>query len=170
VGENVQISIDTTEWDEFLRGLVNGLKSTAPYLQAAYMTLGFKNIIEHFEREEGPDGSWPRRAASTQEMYAAIESGRRKPPKGGRAGSYSPSNKILQLTGRTRGSILPGGNNVRQAGPHAVMVLAGTEYSGPLDEGTGRMPARPFMWLSPDTQDDIGGMVLDLLIREKGGA
>jgi len=167
VAETASVTLDLSSWDLFIKSLQGSLKTTVPYLKASYNTRGFKDIIDHFEKEEGTQGKWEPRADSTQAMYAAISSGRRKPPAGGRAGSYDPGNKLLQLTGKTRQSILPGVVSIRPKSVHAIVIEAKTAYSGFLDEGTSKMPARPFMWISGGAHDDISAMVLDLLLREQ---
>lgn len=158
MAENVAIKLDISQWDMFLLGLTNSLKSTSAYLQAAANTIGFKDIIDHFTKETDENEKWPPRAPSTQKMYAMLNK---------KSATYNPSNKLLQLTGRTRSSLLPGRNNAKRYGTHSVQIIAGTNYSGYLDEGTRNMPARPFMWFSSGAQEVMAQMVLDLLLREK---
>lgn len=155
------------EWEDFKRVLQRSQNSVVAYLQAAANTVGFKNIISHFEREEGPGEKWQKRAPSTQAMYEAIQAGMRKVPKGGRRAAYNPTNKVLQLTGRTKNSLLPNRAKAHREGQLGVKLVAATEYSGYLDEGTKRMPARSFMWFSNDAKEDMARIVLDLF--ETGG-
>jgi hypothetical protein len=163
---NATISIDLTEWNSFLTSLGTNIKSTAPYLQTGANTFGFANVIRHFEDEQGPDSPWEPRTPGTQAMYAAIQNGTRQAPSGGRKGSYSPSNKLLQLTGRTKQSVLPGRGEIKRLNTHAVKLIAGTEYSGYINDGTNRMAARPFMWFDDRTVDMIGEYVLDSVMKK----
>lgn len=164
-----EVSFDDKEWRSFLSGLVSRANKADELLKRAFMTHGFQDIQDHFRQEEGPDGKWQRRAPSTQQMYANIREGRWKPPAGTRAGSYDPGNKVLQLTGRLRQSVVAGKNNIKPYGRNAIKVFSNVEYSGKHDEGEGHIPKREFMWLSSSAQDKMTVNILDGLLGERLG-
>lgn len=149
------IDIDLSEWRRMLAALKGKGERAQEILIAVFGTFGFKDIEDHFRNEEGPDGPWKRRAPSTQAMYAAIASGRRKAPLGIPPAAFNPSNKILQMQGFLRKSILPA--NFRKVGRDAVMLFSTVRWSKAHDEGSGkrRLPQRKFMWMSDDAMRDM---------------
>lgn len=114
--------------------LIKATKDTRS-LMAKLAVLGFKDIMAHFKTESGPDGRWAPLSPRTL-------LGRRKKGKGA---------KILQDTGRLRASIQPLVESPRRA------VLASTNviYARTHQFGRGRIPARPFMWLSRQTKNNM---------------
>ena len=154
-------------WVKFLRDRMRRLKDGASLLFAVYRTIGYKDIIQHFRDERGPDGRWARRAPSTQERYRKIQRGQWSPPKGYPKAVFRPSNKVLSLTGATRKSIL---NNKagRRLSNNRIVVFAGTDYSGKLDEGDPmrNLPARPFMWMSDKARRMMSKAVVDIVDGE----
>lgn len=159
------ITFDDAGWVDMLAGMKRKMKDVQGILTALFMTIGFKDIIAHFKDEEGPDGQWPRRAASTQERYQNILSGRWNPPAGATRAQFNPSNNLLQMTGRLRGSILPTSVKTRRIA-NGIVVFSNVKYSAAHDYGDpGRgIPARPFMWLSDDAIGDMQGGFYDMLL------
>lgn len=163
-----QISFDTTAWDSWLKLLGMRMKSKgADFLQAAWLTIGFKDIIEHFEKEEGPNGVWPIRAFDTNRRYDKISRGEWSPPKGMRKGSFKSSNKLLQLTGTLKKSLLRGGS-VSKKGHDAIIIQSPVEYSGTHEYGDNKrnIPARSFMWLSASAMDKMANFFLEMLTKD----
>lgn len=158
-----RVVLDTKEWDQFFAGVTGKLKDVAGLLMSAASLFAFKDIIEHFSREEGPDGAWPKRSSATQQAYAKIAAGIWQPPKGMRAGSFNPSNKLLQLTGNLRQSINP--TNMSRRGQDSINIFANAPYAGRHDEGGGGIPARPFMWLSDEVQDKMLDAILTMAME-----
>ena len=130
----------------------------------------FRDIIDHFEKQTGPKGSW-RRWSDAHARHQA---------KRGRT-------KKLQDTGRLRQSFFP--TNVRSSSegiiffnkvPYARIHDEGSEELGPIkhpgtSNGFGRgikippytvnMPARPYMWLSKKGIDNVGKVTVGFLVR-----
>lgn len=158
---SASVSIDVREWDAFFDSIGVKIKNGANLLKVAFNTAGFKDVIDHFDKEEGPSGRWKPRAESTQTRYSLIASGRIAPPKGFKRGSFSPSNKLLQLTGNLRKSFLPG--NIRKLDSQTIVFFNNALYSSGHDEGTKTIPQREFMWLSDRAQDRMAEIVLSLL-------
>lgn len=84
-------------------------------------TKGWKDVIDHFQNEEGPGGTWP-----------GLKYTRRR---GG--------NKVLQDTGRLRIS-----NRWRVVGGDEAHVYNNVAYANYHNKGTSRIPQRKFMWIS----------------------
>jgi len=155
-----KVILETREWDTFIAKVSGKLKDTGKLLSTVASLFAFKDIMDHFQQEEGPDSKWQRRSPSTQEAYSKIAAGIWKPPKGMRAGSFSPTNKLLQLTGNLRQSINPG--TMKQSSD-SVTIFANAPYSAVHQEGGGGIPARPFMWLSDDAQDKMLDAMMTLI-------
>jgi len=137
-----ELVLDAKEWDEFFRKLKGNTAKAAKFLKVAASTEGFRDIVDHFDKESGPGGGW-------KEL---------KVPRSG---------KILQLTGRLRQSILPESGGVREAGDQAVIMYSNVIYGRTHDQGDpGRnIPQREFMWLSGKAQQAMANMVRSLLLE-----
>jgi hypothetical protein len=160
------IEIDIKEWDGLFALISSNLKRAQKILKVAVQAFAFQDIIEHFRNEEGPDGKWSPRSPATQHRYAMINSGQWRPPKGMKAGSFNPSNKLLQLTGFLRQSIIP--TNIKNEGNDGVRLFATAKYSGRHNDGTGGMPKRSFMWASESAQEKMVNMIAQMVMEESG--
>ena len=138
-----RVSLDSKQWKAFIDGVGKKMKNAYPKLRSAVMVFGFKDIIDHFSKEEGENGRWKPRKASTQRSYS------RK----GKAG-----NKLLQDTGALRGSLIHG--QTEKVGANNVLMFTQVPYAGRHNYGKG-MPKREFMWLSDKALDNIAKMFLD---------
>lgn len=147
------VVLDSKEWDEFLKKVKANSQKLVRFLQVAANTIGFGDIVKHFDQESGPGGHWAERLPKTQAAYDRI------------GGTYRSSNKILQLTGRLRQSILPQEGRSQIVGIDMVRMYAGTAYSRTHDEGdpSRNMPKREFMWLSDKAQQVMAEMIRDQL-------
>lgn len=115
----------------------------------------FRDIMQHFSDERGPDGAWH---PWSQAYQAHME-------KRGKAG-----NKILQDTGRLRQSFTP--QNWRQVSEgilwfNAARTSTGFPYAAAHDRGGPVLPKRPFMWLGRDAKETMGRVTLDFITQEK---
>ena len=157
--------LDDREWRNFINGMLKRAENKNQLLKGAYNIFGFQDIIDHFENEEGPDGKWRQRSSNTDRTYDLIKTGRRKPPGGFRRGSFTSSNKILQLTGNMRKSILS--KTVKRKSSNSVKVVSNVEYSGKHDEGdkSKNLPQRQFMWLSDGAMEKMNGFIIDELMK-----
>lgn len=162
-------TLDISEWDTFLTQLSGRYKNASAYLKLAIETKGRQDVLDHFREQKGPDGPWKPRSAKTQEAYANYASGKWKLPKGsGHMAKYNPSNLLLILSGRLRGSIQPSGQDggVRVIGPDAVMLYSAVEYSRAHDQGVpGRLPKREFMYLSEKGRESVAEVFLGALME-----
>lgn len=138
--------LDLTPWLRKLGRMEASLKSRARLLDKAFSVGGLPDLIQHFSKEEGPRGPWPKRKAFTQTWYQNVMTGKWRPPKGVARAAFNPANKLLQLTGALRKALLI--PLIRTFGPDAIEVVARTSYAGKHDKGEGGLPRRQFMWLS----------------------
>lgn len=117
-------------------------------------TVIFRDIITHFEDEEGSKGAW----TAWSDIYAEHME---RAGKGG--------NKILQDSGRLRQAFTPtswrnvtGGilwfNNAR--------TRDGFPYAAAHDEGGKKLPKRDFMWLSDDAQARMAQLTLQFILSD----
>lgn len=160
------VTLDTQEWDGFLSALVKNLKRAQDALMVASEAYAFQDIIEHFRLEKGPDGAWPRRAPATDFRYLMIQIGQWKAPQGMRKGSFSPTNKLLQLTGHLRMSFLQN-RDIRKHGRDAVAIYANAKYAARHNFGRG-VPKREFMWLSDTAQQKVVEAVAQIVMEDSG--
>lgn len=163
----MRVTLETEEWSEWIKTTFAKLENVQALLQAAAQAFAFQDIIEHFRKEEGPAGKWKPRSDSTQAKYAKIQAGLWKPPRGARRGSFSPTNKLLQLTGNLRQSVLP--TNVEPVGRSSLRIFANAPYSAVHDVGGRAIPARPFMWLSDTAQEKMVDAIAQMVMEETGG-
>jgi len=147
----VDVAVDLSEWSSYLKSVDSNLSKVTQHLKAAANTIGFRDIVGHFDDEMGPDGGWEPRSQKTNEAYDK------------RGGAYRSSNKLLQLTGNLRKSIVPGSGKSKIIGQGSVEMFAGTIYSKTHDEGdsTRNIPKREFMWISPKSQQDIANYLIE---------
>lgn len=131
-------------------------KNATNFLRSMVNTRGFADIQDHFRRESGPDGKWKPWSA----MYAQMRANKKGP--------RARADKILQLTGTLRQSLLPRSGKLRNQGRNAVMMVSNVEYSGQHDEGdsTKNIPKREFMYLTSRAQEDILEGVLSLVLQK----
>lgn len=154
---------DDREWRIFLGSILNQAKDMTHILSVAYGTAGIKDITKHFIDETGPNAPWKPRKQATDERYLLIGLGMYKTPKGTSKAQYSPANKILQMTGKLKNSILPA--NWRKKSNTAIEVFSNDTKSGAHDNGSKEkgFPARPFMWLSDNAKETMAQIILDKL-------
>ena len=145
-------TLQSEAWTDYLNQLNGKLRDKVSLLKLSFSTYGFKDIIDHFKKESGSMGKWKKRDAKTQAAYA------RNP-----SATYNPSNKLLQLTGNLRGSILPSG--IKKISSSAIQVFANASYSGTHDRGSKKknIPKREFMWLCNRAKENMAKMILKLL-------
>lgn len=177
----VEIKLEDSKWRLFLDGLRDksrlrrGLKTVARIVM-------YKEAIQHFKDESGPQEKWRPRSRATQAAYARMHSGRTTKAsrlrdgtekqagspyaisRGASRAQFNPTNKLLQMTGHMRKAFSP--NYVREIDAGVVLFNA-AEYSGFHDEGTDRLPQREFMWLSEGGIDLAGKMMLEFMKGER---
>lgn len=102
--------------------------------------VGYRDVLDHFDKEEGPDRQWARwnrkRKDGTREFFS-----RRPTKRGGK--------KLLQDTGRLRVS-----TRFRTLFTEAH-VYNRVKYAGFHEKGTKNMPKRRFMWMSAKARKKV---------------
>jgi len=91
------------------------------------------DLEQHFEDAEGPDGPWEGRAATTKERRPRLR------------------RKLLGRLKTAWRSVI---------GEHALVLYPAIFWAGVHDQGGeaghgARLPARPFAWISDETQDVV---------------
>lgn len=163
MSEEAVIELDTSLWDTFLKEVLGRAARPIQLLRAAAEAFAFQDIIDHFRTETGPGGRWPARAQSTQFAYAMIQSGQWKAPRGYQSGSFNPTNKLLQLTGFLRQSIVP--QNITDVGRDGIKLFSTDPKSGAHDRGGTNLPQREFMWLSENVQQKMADAIAQMLLE-----
>ena len=108
--------------------------------------------MDHFKQEQGTGRvPWVKWSKSHRKAMERIGKG---------------GNKILQDTGRLRGSFLPTQRRMSAEGIlwfNPAKTKKGFPYAAAHQEGGEKLPARPFMWISDKTLDNIGAQTLKFL-------
>ena len=103
------VKLESKEWTKMLNKIEKNMKNINPILRAGINVFGFKDINDHFQREENPSGKW-----------APLKYRKGKP---------------LQDTGNLRNSFLP----AKDQGRNAVLMINNAEYASIHNSGKGRM-------------------------------
>lgn len=149
---------------KYLAGIKNKMRFPAKVMRTFANIWGFKDIIKHFREERGEKGKWQRRSKATQLKYAMINQGKAKPPRGTARRAYNPANKILQLTGMMRKSLI--GGNAKIIGKESVLLKTNVPYSGKHDRGIpGKLVKRNFMWISAKAKENMLRGMLEFLVK-----
>lgn len=151
------VLLDDREWRRFLRGMRDKLRDPFALLKLGAMTYGFQDIIDHFRQEQGSEGSWAKRKPSTQRSYARMGKYDRR---------YSPSNRLLQLTGKLRGSLLPTKGGIKRQGRYGALMFSSSPVGIFHQKGTRKMVKRDFMWLNDPAQQRMVDLILSRVVGE----
>jgi hypothetical protein len=114
----------------------------------------FKDVIKHFEQEQGSEGKWQQWSDSYRVHMEEI----------GKSG-----NKILQFTGRLRNNFKP--QNVKKSREGFVWyndakTSNGFPYAFAHNEGGDILPKRDFMWLSDSAIEEMSQQTLSFILDE----
>ncbi len=142
----IEIEFDSGKVQEFLKTLLQRQEQIQRKDRAFVDTISifvFQDIINHFEKESGPNGKWKAWSKTYAEHMESIGKG---------------GNKILQDSGRLRQSFTPGQWRMRPAGIewyNPAKTKSGFPYAAAHDEGGGKLPQRRFMWLGDRALEKI---------------
>lgn len=115
-------------------------------LKSLVAVFGFKDVIDHFQKQRGEDGAWPPLAPKYRKWKSRKYPGRPK----------------LVLSSRLRQNFLPA--NTRYEGQSAVAFFNPVEYADRHDRGLDGSPQRQFMWLSRTAMGNLeGGLLREML-------
>ncbi len=114
----------------------------------------FRDVLDHFEKQEGPDGPWtPWSQSYRRQMFRKGKLG----------------NRILQDTGRLRQNLQPQKYRVTKDGIvwfNNAKTKSGAPYAFMHDNDTEprtQLPRRSFMFLSDNALEQIEGQILKFL-------
>lgn len=148
--ENKEVNAFLKNLDKNLIKVKDGHKKYVGLLSA----IVYKDVISHFEKEEGSRGPWAKWSTFYKDIME--EQG-----KGG--------NKILQDSGKLRQNFKPQ-NYKKVTGGFLWFNDAKTKsnfpYAAAHDNGGPKLPKRDFMWLSEKAMDDISVQTLQFMIDE----
>lgn len=153
MAEHAELKIDSAKALKMLSDLTERAKKTTEGDQK-YLNLlsivAFRDVNEHFQQEEGPDGAW----TAWSDVYADRISKRKNPP---------PPTKILKDSGNLRQNNMPG--NVRNTSQgilffNPAKTKSDFPYAYAHDEGGPILPKRSFMWLSASALEDMAEQTL----------
>ena len=150
---NIHAIFEASQIEVFLKRLEKksgDIKRGSKELAGIISANVFRAIISNFESQQGPDGPW-------QAWSNAYREHMQKSGKGG--------NRILQDSGRLRGSLMPATGKVR-ASAEGIMFYSTSKYGKRHDEGTAGMPKRKFMWISDKNMNAIRDQALAWLADE----
>lgn len=166
---NFSATLKSKDIDKFILKMQKQLRFPAKILRKVSNIFAFKDIIDHFRREKGPKKRWQKRSDFTQQIYKQIQIGAMRPPEGQSRSQFNPANAILKMTGTLRKSLL--GGNAKIKGRDAVILSSNVDYSGKHDKGTGfgkgKIPPRPFMWLSNKAKSNMLNAMLRMVMGKQ---
>lgn len=134
----VRVRVESTE----LKRALSAATRRARRMRPAWRQVGellLRSIAENFS-QEGRPRSWEPWAPST-------------------AARRGPGGRILDETGRLRSSIRA------RTDARGVTVETSVRYGGFHQEGTRRMPARPFLLVQPEDEREIEDIIAQYLIE-----
>lgn len=114
----------------------------------------FADVMDHFLLEKGPKGPWKAWSRAYSEHMDRIGKG---------------GNKVLQDSGRLRGSFYPTNHRLTSDGIlwfNPAKTKGGFPYAAAHDEGGETLPQRKFMYLSDHALEKMASQTLEFLERE----
>lgn len=144
------LKFDDRQFKKLIRNIKRKAQNPYPLLKLGAMTYGFKDIINHFREESGPRGSWKKRTKRTQLLYARLNKIDSR---------YNPANKLLQLMGLLRKSLLPAKGETEKKGKYGILLFTDVPYARRQNR------KRKFMWLSNQAGDKMADLVVNGLVR-----
>ena len=133
-----------------LKAVDNGEKKFAALLSA----IVYGDIMDHFKKEEGPQGKWPAWSKIYREHMDKIGQG---------------GNNLLQFSGRLRQNFLP--TSVRTTKDNIewfnnAKTKKGFPYAAAHNEGGSKLPKRNFMWASDNAVERMAKNTLGFILDE----
>lgn len=138
MADQAEFEFDDKQWQAILKKLNTKWKDIQNRKEFGGITsaIVFEDIMDHFSKEQGPDGKWDSWSESYDKHLKKI----------GRGG-----NKILQFSGKLRQTFTPTSWRSNQEGIlffNNAKTRTGFAYAEAHDEGGPKLPKRSFMWFS----------------------
>jgi phage gpG-like protein len=164
MADTAEVTLDSKQWDNLLKKVRARYKDIEQRKQWGGLAsaIVFRDIMDHFRKEEGPDGKWADWSHSYMQAIAGLVAFRyskalkrviaitdddflskNKPPR-------KPGKK-LQVTGNLRTSFTPSSWRAQREGLmffNKAKTSSGFPYAYAHDTGGPKLPQRKFMWLS----------------------
>lgn len=140
MSEDNRVVIDDKEVREMLSNLIKNvgkISEKAKEYVGLLSSVVFRDLIRHFENQEGPDGKWKPWSPRYANYMAKI----------GKSG-----NLILTDTGRLRQGWQPTRYRIVNEG---VIWFNPVSYGKKHNEGIAPFPKRQFAWISKDASDEM---------------
>jgi phage gpG-like protein len=151
---SAEFSIEDEDAKAFLKQAIRNVKKitdrTREYVNFLSPVV-FQDIMAHFSEQRGSQGSW-------KKWSSVYKAHMQKIGKGG--------NRILQDTGRLRGSFTPNNYKINSDAIvwfNPARTANGFPYALAHDEGGPKLPKRDYMWLSDTAKEKIETLTLKFL-------
>lgn len=148
---------DNAEVRTFLKGVAKNYtdvqKQGKKYV-GLLSAIVFKDVISHFEKEQGSKGKWKAWSPTYEKHMQEIN---------------RQGNKILQFSGKLRQNFKPTDYKTSSKGIswfNDAKTKSGFPYAAAHDNGGGRLPQRDFMWLSDKGLEQISVQTLQFMLEE----
>ena len=142
------VTIDDGEVRQLLRDLIKRsgqISKRAKEFVGILSAVVLRDVVDHFAREEGPDGGWVPWSNAYRKHMIAIGKG---------------GNLILSDTGHLKGGWQPARYRASRDG---ILWFNPVEYAAKHDQGIEPFPQRRFTWLSKRAIRDIEGQTAAFL-------
>jgi len=158
---DAEIRFDSVRAERFFESIRQNIKDIETGHRAYVNALGafvFQDIMEHFDKEQGPQRKWQGWSKVYAQRMARVGKG---------------GNKILQDNGHLRQSFKPTSWLMRSKGIewyNNAKTAKGFPYAYAHNEGGPVMPKREFMWLSKKAIQRISALTAKWMLSgsEKG--
>lgn len=140
MGISASVVIDDADVRKLLNGLIKNvgqISEKGKRYVGLLSSIVFRDVIEHFEKEEGPGGRWKPWSARYARYMVSVGKG---------------NNLILSDTGRLRQGWQPSRYRVAKDG---ILWFNPVPYAAQHDQGIFPYPARKFTWLSKQAVQEI---------------
>ena len=155
---DVSVNFEGKLAKDFFAGIQKNILKVTGYDTDFGKALGavvYKDVIDHFEFEQGEKGPWKWWSDVYADHMARVGKG---------------GNKILQDSGRLRNNFKPGNFRRQPEGLewfNDAKTKGGFPYAYAHDEGGPKLPKRDFMWASARLMDNVSRITLAFALRGK---
>lgn len=167
---NTHAEIDDREIRAFLKRIGNRINTKA--LSRISTNFVFRDVMDHFKNEQGPDGAWKKWSDSyiaqlNGEVFFFRRNGRLMVGSPGKKSRHAGGKK-LQDTGRLRQSFTTANYRVNQNQIiwfNQAKTKNGFPYAYAHDTGGPKLPQRRFMWLSKSAFNELTNSYLKYIME-----
>lgn len=154
---DMEAVFDSKEVRDFLKGMGDRLKDVKDGRKKFVGLLSaivYGDVMDHFEKEKGPEGKWKAWSDIYRKHMATIGRG---------------ENKMLQFNGRLRQNFKPTDVTTSNKGItwfNDAVTKGGYPFAWGHNAGDRKLPQREFMWLSDKALEEISEQTLQFMIDE----